>query len=90
MKDIFAAASKIKSTKHITLDQVNDQFNTACIMTARISQIKLQKYFHKPAQRHKFSVISIPPKSSFYIFLIFMLMIVNAFCSCKHRSTEKT
>lgn len=49
MKDIFAAASKIKTTKHIALDQANNQFNKACIMTARISQIKVQKYFHKPA-----------------------------------------
>lgn len=49
MKEIFAAASKIKTTKHISLAQANDQFNKACIMTARISQIKVQKYFHKPA-----------------------------------------
>lgn len=49
MKDIFAAARKIKTTKHITLDQANVQFNKACIMTARINQIKVQKYFHKRA-----------------------------------------
>lgn len=44
-KDVFAAASKIKTTKHITLDQANDQFIKACIMTARISQIKVQNTF---------------------------------------------
>lgn len=49
VKDIFAAASKTKTTKDITLDQANDQFSKACIMAARISQNKMQKYFHKPA-----------------------------------------
>lgn len=49
MKDNFASAGKIKNTEHIALDQTDDQFSTAHSMTARTSQSKVQKDFHKPA-----------------------------------------